>query len=320
MKIIYLLILLPFSTFISAQYDFEPSADHPYGLPNPQAPKELMDFAPLIGICNCTSEVRNQDQSWSEPQDMMWKFKYIMNGMAIQDETLKADGSHSGSIRQFISDSARWYVHYYSSGTPTATLPTWEGSKTEDDKIVLYRDQKAPNGMDGSFRLSFYDIDPSGFKWIGEWVDTSESIVYPTWRIDCTKEQSAASDEAEIDRVVAASRGFSKAFIAQDLEAMAISYTHDAKFIPSGVPIIEGREAIKARWIPGFETKVLSHIMEATEIKILGDYAYDYGYYRGTSKKGDGPISSWQGKYVVVWKKVDGDWQMYIDIWNSLDP
>ena len=107
MKIIYLLILLSLNTFISAQYDFEPSADHPYGLPNPEAPKELINFAPLIGSCNCTSQIRNQDQSWAEPEDMMWKFKYIMNGMAIQDETLKSDGSHSGSCLLYTSPSPR---------------------------------------------------------------------------------------------------------------------------------------------------------------------------------------------------------------------
>jgi len=29
-------------------------------------------------------------------------------------------------------------------------------------------------------------------------------------------------------------------------------------------------------------------------------------------------LSSWKGKYVIVWKKVDSKWKMHLDIWNSV--
>ncbi|MEM9647751.1 MAG: DUF4440 domain-containing protein [Bacteroidota bacterium] len=311
-----LILLLPF--FGLAQYDYEPSAKHPFGLPNPNAPTELLDFAPLIGECNCTSETKKPDQTWAEPVNMVWRFKYIMNGMGVQDETLKEDGTYSGSIRQFIPDSTRWYVHYYSSGTPAPSLPTWEGNKTEEGKIVLYRGQKAPNGIDGYYRLSFYDIDGKGFKWIGEWVSKDESVVFPTWKIDCSNGKIQQGNETEKQLIREASKKFSKAFVEQDFETMASSYTKDAKLIPLGTPIVEGREAIKQRWILGKDTKVISHSMDDTEITVIGDQAYDYGYYKGTSKKGEEPVSEWKGKYVVVWKKEEGSWRMYIDIWNRL--
>lgn len=172
-----------------ATYRYEPTDENPFGLPHPDAPQQIKDFAPLIGECDCQSVARNPDQTWQEPIDMVWRFKYIMNGNAVQDETLKADGKHSGSIRQFIADSTKWYVHYYSSGQPSTTLPAWEGGKTEDGKIILYRPQKAPNGMEGSFKITFYDISQSGFKWLGEWVDSTETVSFPTWKIDCTKRE-----------------------------------------------------------------------------------------------------------------------------------
>ena len=77
-----------------------------------------------------------------------------MNGMAVQDLTYKDDGIHSGSIRQFNSDSSRWYVHYFTTGSPIATLPSWVGDR-KGDKIVLNRDQAAPIGMDGYMRVDF---------------------------------------------------------------------------------------------------------------------------------------------------------------------
>tara|TARA_R110002073_G_scaffold72537_1_gene177642 strand:- start:672921 stop:673460 length:540 start_codon:yes stop_codon:yes gene_type:complete len=168
---------------------YEASNAYPYGRINPKAPKEVADYAPLIGICDCTSQSRNADQTWAKPVKMTWKFKYIMNGMAVQDETLKEDGKHSGSIRQYSKDSAQWNVHYYASATVPTRLPTWTGNKKEDD-IVLYRAQKAPNGLDGFFRLTFFEISTNGFNWVGEWVDKTEKIVFPTWKIQCVKRKT----------------------------------------------------------------------------------------------------------------------------------
>jgi len=187
-KIILISTLLLSSIAINAQYSYEPSKEFPFGRPNPEAPEQIRDFEPMIGLCNCKSVARNQDGTWGEPIDMLWKFKYITNGMAVQDETLKADGTHSGSIRQYNADSSKWYVHYYSTRGIPKTLPAWEGNKI-DDKIVLYKDQKAPNGMEGYYRLTFYDISKTGYKWIGEWVNKDESIVFPTWKIECVKKE-----------------------------------------------------------------------------------------------------------------------------------
>ncbi|MDG5493101.1 DUF6265 family protein [Psychroserpens sp. SPM9] len=194
--ILIVLLGIFFTGVTHAQYDYEASEKHPFGLPNPEAPEQIKDFEPLIGTCNCSSTTRKQDGSWNAPEDMTWTWKYILNGTAVQDETLKSDGAHSGSIRQFIKDSSRWYVHWYASKTPSTTFPVWEGNK-KDGKIVLYREQKAPNGTEGFFRLSFYDIDKTGYKWIGEWVDKTESVVYPTWKIDCKKRMDISHIEGK---------------------------------------------------------------------------------------------------------------------------
>ncbi|MCK8479968.1 hypothetical protein [Psychroserpens algicola] len=188
MKFLIYLSLMFLCSTIHAQehYKYKASEAFPFGQPNPNAPEQISDYAKMIGTCQCKSTTRKQDGTWNDPEDMTWTWKYIMNGTAVQDETLKADGSHSGSIRQFVKDSSRWYVHWFSSKTPSTTFPVWEGNK-KDDKIVLYREQQAPNGTDGYFRLTFYDMSKTGYKWIGEWVDKTESVVFPTWKIDCIR-------------------------------------------------------------------------------------------------------------------------------------
>lgn len=187
MKHSLLTLLLLSVISLSAQNEYEPSEDFPFGRVNPNAPEQTADYQMLIGECECKSESRNPDRTWADPVDMIWRWKYIMNGTAVQDETIKNDGKHSGSIRQYNKDSLNWYVHYYSSNAATPKLNAWSGNKNDDGNIVLYMNQNAPNGTEGYSRLTFYDIDEKGYKWKGEWVDKSETVVFPFWKISCVR-------------------------------------------------------------------------------------------------------------------------------------
>jgi hypothetical protein len=177
-----LILLISFSAY--SQYNYNASKKHPFGKPNPKAPKQIQDYKELIGLSKCMSTSRNSDQTWGKPVRMTWEWKYIMNGTAVQDLTLKEDMRHSGSIRQFSKDSLQWNVHYYSSGATTGSLQTWKGKRKEGE-IVLYKKENAPNGAKGFSRLTFYDINNKGYKWIGEWVDEKETITFPFWKIEC---------------------------------------------------------------------------------------------------------------------------------------
>ncbi|SHH30213.1 YybH family protein [Winogradskyella jejuensis] len=315
MKSLLFFALTVFSIFSFSQNNYSVSDSYPYGLPNPEAPEQIKDFDGLIGKCNCKSMTRNQNQSWAEPVDMTWEWKYIMNGMAVQDETIKSDGGHSGSIRQFIADSSKWYVHYYSSNGPTTKLPTWEGTKKENGNIVLYRDQKAPNGMEGFYRLTFYDISNSGYKWIGEWVDRTEKITFPTWKIECTRDSKTKSD---LDIIKENTLAFSRAYMDGDIDGLVNMYTEDGKIFPNNLNILSGKTELKKYWNLPEDTKILHHKVTPSEVKIENDTAYDYGYYEGKTLTKDKKEVQWQGKYIIIWKKVNGDWKIYLDIWNNV--
>lgn len=78
-----------------------------------------------------------------------------------------------------------------------------------------------------------------------------------------------------------------------------------------------GRLSKNAGHSPKGVTTVHHEIMP-TEINFFDNYAYDFGYYNGSTKNKDGSEVDWKGKYVVVWKKVDDAWKMYLDIWNRV--
>lgn len=105
----------------------------------------------------------------------------------------------------------------------------------------------------------------------------------------------------------------------EDHEAIAEFYTEDGKIMPNGTKIIEGRSDIAARWKLSEDTDVLHHEINPVEVHIKGDTAYDYGYYNGSTRVGDKEPSHWKGKYVIIWKKVDGKWLMEVDMWNRVN-
>lgn len=182
-----MLILMVSSAMLYAQnYAHNPSEKQPFGSWNPEAPEQLKDFEPLIGVCDCKSVNRNPDGTWQDTVNMVWTYKYIMDGKAVLDETLKEDGGHTMSVRQYNADSAKWYVTFFSSSVVNPKPSTWAGGKKDKD-IVLYLDQKAPNGMEGYSKLTFYEISENGYKWKGEWSDKAETIAFPFWTIDCKK-------------------------------------------------------------------------------------------------------------------------------------
>ena len=130
--------------------------------------------------------------------------------------------------------------------------------------------------------------------------------------------QEYSGQGKDISEILANIQAFSKAYVDADYEKLSQFYSEDAKIFPTGTDIISGRAAIKKRWTLPKHIQMLSHRVTPSEIKVLDDIAYDYGYYQGQSKNKKGEISSFKGKYVIVWKNEGKGWKIYLDIWNNI--
>ncbi|MBT8384431.1 MAG: nuclear transport factor 2 family protein [Bacteroidia bacterium] len=131
--------------------------------------------------------------------------------------------------------------------------------------------------------------------------------------------QEYSGSGEDINIILTNIKNFSRAYVGADYDKLTDFYSKDGKIFPTGADIIEGHLAIKKRWTLAKDTKILSHKITPIEISVVDNIAYDYGYYQGTSSKNE-VIDSWKGKYVIIWKKVEGDWKIYLDIWNRVDP
>lgn len=130
--------------------------------------------------------------------------------------------------------------------------------------------------------------------------------------------QQYIGDSLEISKISTVSKAFSAAYMREDIETLTKYYTEHAKIMPPNAPIIEGHVAIQNRWFLPEGIDILLHEAIPEEIRIVGNYAYDYGIYRGKTKNLNGKEVSWRGKYLIVWEKTEDNWKIYLDIWNSL--
>jgi uncharacterized protein (TIGR02246 family) len=105
---------------------------------------------------------------------------------------------------------------------------------------------------------------------------------------------------------------------AKDAAGIAALYAEDGAVMPANAPIGKGRAAIQQAWAsmmrtPGFD---LTFKPEQIVISSSGDMALDRGTYTLTVAPA-GTTQTDTGKYVVVWRKIGGDWKAVADIFNS---
>jgi uncharacterized protein (TIGR02246 family) len=126
---------------------------------------------------------------------------------------------------------------------------------------------------------------------------------------------SAASAQSEDVRhaVEAGNRAFIAAFLRGDATAVANLYTEDAQVIAPGAPVASGRPAIAAFWQNSIDSGIKDVTLATADVESASDLAYETGTVRLVAN--DGTVT--EARYVVIWKRVDGQWMLHRDIWNS---
>lgn len=123
------------------------------------------------------------------------------------------------------------------------------------------------------------------------------------------------SDQREIEKVA---DKFSKAYMEGDYATMISIYTDDAVLMPPGQDIIYGREAIHKFWTRDTTYHQIFHKSKSDKLEVVGDLAFDNGYWYSEAEYGGRKHDLASGKYLIIWKKNNkGEWQMYHDIWNN---
>jgi ketosteroid isomerase-like protein len=78
---------------------------------------------------------------------------------------------------------------------------------------------------------------------------------------------------------------------------------------------VQGRDKIAAYWSAAAsapQTGVRRVQLSTLDLQLVGDAAYEIG--RATLTLANGQRVT--PRYLIVWKKEDGVWRRYLDIWN----
>jgi uncharacterized protein (TIGR02246 family) len=106
---------------------------------------------------------------------------------------------------------------------------------------------------------------------------------------------------------------------AKDAAKCASFYAADGSLLPPGMDPVMGTAALEQAWAGIIEALPYLHF-EPTRIVVAvgGDMAWDYGTWRVTDAP-DGAVVD-HGKYLVVWQKIDGEWKVVADMFNTSVP
>lgn len=123
-----------------------------YGVPNPHAPKELAQFAFLIGKWQGEGISQNKEGT-SEPYQMTWVGRYILNGYAIADEArifneMGTVESIFITYRFYDRNMNRWIIEVFNVFESTMTQQAPDdlgGVQVKGDSITLMT--RYPNGI-----------------------------------------------------------------------------------------------------------------------------------------------------------------------------
>jgi ketosteroid isomerase-like protein len=130
--------------------------------------------------------------------------------------------------------------------------------------------------------------------------------------IGCNNGQTDVTDQIKESNKI-----FSEAVSKMDTITLKNQYTNDAKILPANSGVIDGKELIGKFWSETLKMGIDKVLFETEKAQKFGNIAIEEGVY-SLFVEGDKLVD--QGKYIVTWKKEDGKWKVFRDIWNVSTP
>ncbi len=130
--------------------------------------------------------------------------------------------------------------------------------------------------------------------------------------------RNALAFDLEATRTVIAqqNRQFTDAHVAGDVAAIDAMFLPNARSYPPGAPAAIGIAAIHALTVDFLKAGITEFREETTAFYGNAEYVVDEGTY--VLAYGQGLTE--RGKYINVWKQVNGTWRIQANIWNADPP
>jgi uncharacterized protein (TIGR02246 family) len=117
--------------------------------------------------------------------------------------------------------------------------------------------------------------------------------------------------------ITAANENFMAASKRGDAAGLAALYTENGQVLPPNGDLVAGQGAIQIFWQAVMDMGIQEARLEIVEVEAHGDTAIEVSTF---TLHGEGGQLLDRGKYVVIWKREDGQWKLRRDIFNSSMP
>ena len=158
-----------------------------YGVPHPDAPAEMAQFDFLIGDYAIDAHVW-QDTGWSPPRPgpkARWNGRYVLNGMAIEDEWFNTDpGSDPATgrginVRMWDPEEGEWDMMWFDT---TSRQVQDLRAGIVDGKLTMW--QVYPENR--NFKAVFERLGPDSWHRI-QYAQGEEGDWQPTYKLVATR-------------------------------------------------------------------------------------------------------------------------------------
>jgi ketosteroid isomerase-like protein len=140
----------------------------------------------------------------------------------------------------------------------------------------------------------------------------------PTHKVDnSTSKGSAENDASKVEAFIKSEGSkFNEEMQRGDSNALAAHYASNAIVMPPNSGPVEGRN-VTAVWGGAVRMGVKGFKLNTSDVTGGGDIYAETGTFEMT---GADNKTMDKGKYITVWKKDNGSWKIYRDIWNTSMP
>ena len=128
-----------------------------------------------------------------------------------------------------------------------------------------------------------------------------------------TATANARDVKSEIE---AANQKFGAAYDKGDAAAIARLYTPHATVFPPGSDMVTGRDGIQKVWEGAIQSGMKFTGLQTVSVEQYGNAAREIGRFTAEAPNAQKQMTKLDGKYVVVWKRLNGTWMLDSDIWN----
>jgi ketosteroid isomerase-like protein len=129
-----------------------------------------------------------------------------------------------------------------------------------------------------------------------------------------TTAKSTFSIDSAKAHIIKMNESYSERFTTSDSAFYVTRYCADAEVYSPGVPAVKGRESIRKFFYNDGKNTEAKIELPAGNFYGNEDLVVEEGTYNFPDGKG-GSVD--KGKFIALWKKEDGTWKLYREIWNT---